>query len=87
METDTQKQTRKLARLRNRGTRYEVVVARGDERWLVLYTPRKSGRGLRDAVRKVGEALVALTGAAEFTLAGTKALGLGDWLVTFSGRT
>jgi len=53
----------KLARLKNRHTRYEIVLTNGtDTKYLVLYTAQHSQSGLRAAVRQRYDAILVITG-------------------------
>lgn len=83
--------TEKLSRLKNYGTRYEIVAeCAGHETLLIAYTGRKSFRGLLDAVRNHGPKLVEITEASENVNAKREgqSLLLGNgWRFRFSGRT
>lgn len=77
----------KLTRIQNFGTRYELVADRGEDRVLICYTPRKSLRGIYDAVMARSAHIVRLTGAERTGDASGMSLPIGDWLIHFSGRT
>jgi hypothetical protein len=79
----------KLARLKNRSTRYESVLTNGtDRKFLVLYTAQHSHRGLIAAIRQRYDAILAKTGGElpHAAKAGQKFTG-NEWLCSFSGRT
>jgi hypothetical protein len=79
----------KLARLKNRNTRYEVVLTNGsEEKYLVLYTAQHSNRGLIAAIRQRYDAILAKTGGElpYAVKAGQKFAG-NEWRCFFSGRT
>ncbi len=53
----------KLARLKNRSTRYEIVLTNGTgTKFLVVYTAQHSYRGLVAAIRQRYDAILARTG-------------------------
>lgn len=81
--------TDRLERLRHQTTRYELVMrhTKTGEKRRVCYTARRNRRGLFDAMRSNGEALVRITGAQEFTFGTGSTATIGDWSVSFSGRT
>jgi hypothetical protein len=82
--------TEKLERLRNYSTRYELAISHADgRRYLVAYSPRNNRRGLFDAVRGRGAAIVALTGADDMVFGNRAADGatVGAWTIRFTQRT
>lgn len=89
----TTNQAAKLQAIKNRATRYEVVLTNnGDVCRLVGYTARQSRGGLLALVRANGPALLAITKLSEgakFSWQGTRAASLGEngWIVKFTGRT
>jgi hypothetical protein len=83
----TESQNIKLEAIKNRATRYELVLQRGAERLRLCYTGRKNRHGLIDAIRRNGAELVQLTGAEAFKLEAGPAAIMGDWRLSFSGRT
>jgi hypothetical protein len=83
----TTSQTEKLESLRNFGTRYELVLERGAERFRLCYTGRKNRRGMIDAIFRLGAELGAFTGQKEVRFGKGATAQLGDWAVRFSGRT
>lgn len=87
----TENQNAKLEAIKNRATRYELVIERGAERLRLCYTGRKNRNGIIDAIRRNGAELVDLTGAESFKLGSGNCAGpsvlLGDWRICFSGRT
>jgi hypothetical protein len=79
----------KLARLKNRNTRYEIVLTNGtNAKYLVLYTAQHSQSGLRAAVRQRYGAVLAVTGG-ECPLAAKRSdiFKGNEWRCFFSGRT
>lgn len=58
----------KLEALKNRATRYELVLTHGPsgKRLRLCYTSRNNRRGLIDAVQRNGEELVKRTGFEQF---------------------
>ena len=84
---------RKLAGLYNYHTRYEVVLTRGDQTFLVCYSGRKSLSGLRHCAVDAIKDLVFVIGLEEIEIFSKKAkpqpcLVLNDgWTMRFSGRT
>lgn len=78
-----------LARLKNRQTRYEIVLTNGTAaKYLVLYTARHSQSGLRAAMRQRYDALLVITGGAEpFVAKRTDIFKANEWRCFFSGRT
>lgn len=83
----TTNQIEKLDNLKNRATRYELVLERGAERLRLCYTARKNRRGLIDAIFRLGAELGAFTGQKEVRFGQGATAQLGDWAVRFSGRT
>ncbi len=85
----TENQTVKLKAIKNRATRYELVLSsEGSHQKLRLcYTGRKNRSGLMAAIRANGPELVKLTGASDFQLSKGPAATLGSWRLAFSGRT
>lgn len=83
----TASQTAELERLKNRATRYELVLERGAERLRLCYTARKNRRGMIDAIFRLGAELGAFTGQKEVRFGHGATAQLGDWAVRFSGRT
>jgi hypothetical protein len=82
-------QEQKLARLQHYATRYELAAIRGNERVLIVYTPRKNRQVLWASLRERAEAVCALTGASEVTFGKKAADGatMGEWRICFTGRT
>lgn len=74
-------------------TRYEIIARHEDGRaYLVAYTPRKGGTGLRVAVQERTEAIVKATGLAADTRfdyhPGPRVSWTGGgWTIGFTGRT
>lgn len=86
METKTLSD--RLAALKNYATRYEVAATHPDgRRLLVVYTPRKSRRGILAFNPNTARALVAVCGADSFTKGKGGAILIGEWTVDFTGRT
>jgi hypothetical protein len=79
----------KLARLKNRNTRYEIVLTNGkDTKFLVLYTAQHSQSGLRAAVRQRYDAILVITGGElPFAAKRSDIFGGNEWRCLFSGRT
>ena len=79
----------KLARLKNRHTRYEIVLTNGtDTNYLVLYTAQHSQSGLRAAVRQRYDAILVITGGeAPFAAKRSDVFKGRERRCFFSGRT
>jgi hypothetical protein len=79
----------KLGRLKNRHTRYEIVLTNGtDAKYLVLYTAQHSQSGLRAAVRQRYDAILVITGGELPFAAKRSDTSTGnEWRCFFSGRT
>lgn len=81
---------RKLDRLKNYRTRYELVAEGPFGRILVLYSDRNNQRGLLEAVCKNGEAFAKVTGGETITIGkrhGMPATCPNGVKVFWSGRT
>jgi hypothetical protein len=79
---------RKLARLKNYRTRYEVVFTNGTEKFLLLYTAMHSDRGLLAACRQRYDALLHITGGvAPYAAKSAGQFTGAEWRALFSGRT
>lgn len=80
---------RRLARLKNYHTRYEVIAVKGDDTRLVLYTDQHSRNGIVNAWRQRIDAVEALVGTDVARLGHRAADGIhtGGWQIKFSGRT
>lgn len=79
---------RKLARLKNYRTRYEVVFTNGTEKFLLLYTAMNSYRGLHAACRQRYDALLHITGGvAPYAAKSADQFSGTEWRAIFSGRT
>ena len=86
----TDLQIAKLARIKNYHSRYEIVLTDGTQKFLVLYTSRRSKRGLYAAANQRREALASITGEDGYWVVNGKTspqMGDGDWRIFFSGRT
>lgn len=83
----TESQTAKLEAIKNRATRYELVLERGAERFRLCYTSRKNRRGMIDAIFRNGKELGAFSGSQDVRFGHGATAQLGDWAVRFSGRT
>lgn len=81
----TEVQERKLARLKNYRTRYEVAMVNGTDRRLVVYMSDRSFTRLLSAVREKLEAVKVVAGADVW--AENRKLSAGDWRIEFTGRT
>jgi len=82
--------TKKLARLTNRPTCYELAVKHSDGRaFLVGYCQSKSRQAIFNMARKVGPQLVKLTGTEKITFAEKARNGavMGEWKIVWTGRT
>lgn len=80
----------KVPALVNYGTKYEVVLERNSQRYLVAYCAGKSKAIMVRAIRQRGAAILAITQldeSAAFTFTSNTSARLGDWIVKFSGRT
>jgi hypothetical protein len=83
----TENQNAKLDAIKNRATRYELVIQRGDERFRLCYTGRKNRRGMIDWIFRNGKELAAFSGSEEVRFGHGATAQLGDWHISFSGRT
>jgi len=86
----TNEQIIKLARLKNYSTRYELVAyGPNGEKILVCYTPRKSLRGVIDAIRSRWEECERMAGTDQCYTQKRAEDGckMGAWVIRFSGRT
>lgn len=83
----TQEQMTKLEAIKNRTTRYELVISRGAERFRLCYTARKNRRGMIDWIFRNGKELAAFSGSQEVRFGQGATAQLGDWHISFSGRT
>ena len=78
----------RLARLKNYRTRYEVVLTNGTDKYLVLYTSRRSKMGLCLAVQQRSDAVSLITNGINPWLSKRGDTSHpGEWSVLFSGRT
>jgi hypothetical protein len=79
----------KLDAIKNRATRYELVLTNLDsgEKRRLCYTSKKNRTGLFAAIRSNGTELVAFSGSEDFKLEGKASASIGRWSVAFSGRT
>jgi hypothetical protein len=79
----------KLARLKNRNTRYEIILTNGtDAKYLVLYTAQHSQSGLYAAVRQRYAAILVITGGElPFAAKRSDIFHGREWRCFFSGRT
>jgi hypothetical protein len=87
----TPEQTSRLESIRHYGTAYEIVIIAPDgSRYLVGYTKRHSGDGLRRMLSRHAERIVSFVGVDSYTLRGRGLqpidLGAGH-RIEFSGRT
>lgn len=82
---------RKLDRLKNYHTRYELVATSGDRKVLLGYTTRNNRRGLWAVVTDESrvQAVIKLVGTESIHFAKRAADGatMGEWTIRFSGRT
>lgn len=80
---------KKLERLANRSTAYELAAIHPDGRRVLIAYSRKGRRGIFSAVRNRGEAVAALCQSQEFAFAKRAADGAtcGEWSIRFTGRT
>ncbi len=86
----TPEQLRRIARLKNRDTLYEAEIVRADGARVLLAYCRKSGSGLREALRKRTEAVVRFLGGPKAITwgRGTAPVEIeGGGSIRFSGRT
>lgn len=83
----TESQAVKLEAIKNRATRYELILERGAERLRLCYTSRKNRRGMIDAIFRNGKELGSFSGSQEVRFGNGATAQLGDWAVRFSGRT
>lgn len=70
-------------------TLYELIVERGDNRILVMYTSSRGRRMLLDCARKHADKLTALTGTDSLDFAKRASAGatMGEWTLRWTGRT
>lgn len=80
---------RKLERLYNRRTAYELVISNGAITYLLCYAEARTRKGIFLAVNHRCEKLVPLTGVSHIDFAKRVADGamMGTWSIRFSGRT
>jgi hypothetical protein len=79
-------QLRKLDRIKNYKTRYELIVTDGEARFLVCYMSSRSMSSVVKAARERLDGIIRTTG--DVPLVGKDAEYLpGEWRVVFSGRT
>ena len=78
---------RKLARLKNRHTRYEVILTNGTVTYLVQYTGRHSRHGLVDACIHRSEAIRSKTNDTMPYISKPGEPWQSEWRILFSGRT
>jgi len=84
----TPEQERKLARLKNYRSAYELILTNGTVRYLVCYTSRKSKIGAYRAAQKRFDSLMKATGGISPWVAKPTEVFHGDeWRIYFSGRT
>jgi hypothetical protein len=81
----TPEQLRKLARIKNYRTRYEVIMSSGVDRRLVVYMSGRSFRQLLCAIQDRIENIKAVAGADVWV--NSRKFTAGDWAIEFSGRT
>jgi len=90
MLTALEKQT-KLARLKNRHTRYEIIAAKGEQKVLVGYTARKGHSGLYAMLSGNAESWGKFAGNADprihFRKPASEGADSEGWHIHFSGRT
>jgi hypothetical protein len=86
METQLQK---RLERLKNYATRYELALTRGNESYLVVYTSRRNRAGILAAIRDRAKRIVEITKSENLVFAKRAADGamVGEWKLYFTGRT
>ena len=83
----TENQTAKLAAIKNRSTLYELVIQRGAEQFRLCYSARNNRRGMIDWIFRNGKELAAFSGSEEVRFGHGATAQLGDWHISFSGRT
>jgi hypothetical protein len=84
----TENQNIRLEQIKNRATRYELVLRKAGHELRLAYTRRKNRAGMLDMIWRNSAELVSFTGAQEFKLGADKRSAImGEWLVAFSGRT
>lgn len=83
----------KLARLKNRRTRYEIIATKGDAKVLVGYSARTGRRGLLSMLQQNGEAWTRFVGSnpkdcnISFRTPASAGADCEGWHIRFSGRT
>jgi hypothetical protein len=84
----TAEQERKLLKLKNCHTRYELVLTNGTQRYRVCYSAQHSRRGIIAGTRENYDAVIEITGgAAPFVAEPSDVFHGNEWRVLFSGRT
>ena len=86
----TETQIKKLARLYNRRTMYELAAIHTDgRRVLIAYSDGKGRRDVWNCCHNRATAVVALTGSEIFDFGKRAADGavIGEWSIRFTGRT
>ena len=81
--TDTQ--IRKLSRIKNYRTRYELTISNGEVTYLVCYAERNNRRGMIEILQKRYDRIAKLTGS-DVAIDGTEGES-GNWRIKWSGRT
>lgn len=77
----------RLRRIHNRRTLYEIIIEKGEERYLVQYASKSRNAILR-GLRRHGEAIAARFGdTVTFARRSADGAYVGDWHVRYSGRT
>ena len=85
-------QIRQLERIKNRSTKYEIVLQKGGETYLLLYATggRRNRRSLVEAIGRRAAKITKLTGATDYQYPARGSLAeidLNGWIAKFSGRT
>ena len=81
----------KLNRIKNHSTKYELILAKGDEKYLVVYTPRRTRTGIMAATPDRHQQLQRIIGSdlseARFAPRSRDGVIIGEWRLYFTGRT
>ena len=79
----------KLGRLKNYGTKYELVLSKGTRKYLVVYSAGKSRATVMAGIRKFANRIMGVTGAHNVVWATKASQGahMGSWSIAYSGRT
>jgi hypothetical protein len=80
---------KRLERIKNYATRYEMAATKGDRSVLVCYASNRSRQAMHKYIQNRAEQLIKLTGATTMEFGSRVADGcmMGEWSIRFTGRT